>query len=248
MSKAAVVTGGSKGIGLACVERLVRDGYSVVTCSRHQEEIDAATARLAAEGAVTAIAADTGDPDDCRRVVQTCVDTYGRIDALVNNAGIYNSVPLLDMPLEVWDEMFRINLRGPMVLGREVARHMKDQGGGHIVNIASTNGILPEVDFAHYNTAKAGLIMLTKCMSVEWGAYNIVVNAIAPGWILTPMAAPWIGDLTQEQIDTSFPLKRVGQAAEVAALASFLCSDDNSFVTGETVRVDGGLLSVHPAV
>jgi 3-oxoacyl-[acyl-carrier protein] reductase len=248
MSKAAVVTGGSKGIGYACAERLLKDGYSVVTCSRHEDEIAAAGERLAAFGTVTAIAADTGDPDECRRVIRTCVDTYGRIDALVNNAGIYNSVPLLDMSLEVWDEMFSINLRGPMLLGREAARHMKDQGGGHIVNMASTNGILPEVDFAHYNSSKAALIMLTKCMAVEWGAYNIIVNAIAPGWIFTPMAAPWIGDLTQEQIDQSFPVKRVGQPEEVAALAGFLCSDQNSFVTGETIRIDGGLLSVHPSV
>lgn len=248
MTKAAVVTGGSKGIGYACAKRLLEDGFSVVICSRHEDEIQAVADQLSELGPVTAMVADTGDPDDCIKVIGQCIDSYGRIDALVNNAGIYNNVPLVDMTTEVWDKMFAINVRGPMCLGREAALRMREQGGGHIVNMASTNGLLPEREFAHYNSAKAALIMLTMCMAAEWGAYNIKVNAIAPGWILTPMAAPWIGDLTQGQIDTSFPLQRVGQADEVAALASFLCSEQNSFVTGETVRIDGGLLSVHPTV
>ena len=248
MLKAAVVTGGSKGIGYACAERLLQDGFSVVICSRHEVEVREAVSRLAELGSVVGIAADTGRPEDCRAVVQRCVESYGRIDALVNNAGIYDPLPLLEMTESAWDETFDINVRGPMILGREAAGHMVDQGGGLIVNIASSNGILPEPGFAHYNASKAALIMLTMSMAAEWGGFNIRVNAIAPAWILTPLSSPWVGDLTAGQLESGFPLRRVGQASEVAALAAFLCSDQSSYITGETIRIDGGMLGVHPSV
>lgn len=248
MVRAAVVTGGSKGIGYACAERLLTDGFSVVICSRHEDEVGEATGRLARIGPAAGIPADVGRPDDCRMVVQHCIESFGRIDALVNNAGIYHPVPLMEMTESAWDETFGINVRGPMTLGREAARHMRDQGGGQIVNIASSNGILPEPDFAHYNASKAALIMLTKSMAAEWGAFSIRANAIAPAWILTPLSAPWVGDLTTEQLEKGFPLRRVGQADEVAALAAFLCSDQSSYITGETIRVDGGMLGVHPSL
>lgn len=248
MAKAAVVTGGSKGIGLACAERLQRDGHSVLVCARHEDEILEATRRLEVNGPARGLVADVGDPDDCRRIVDECVAAFGRIDALVNNAGVYFPVPLLEMSREDWDSTFAVNVRGPMLAGVAAARYMKEQGGGHIVNISSTNGIMAEPEFAHYNASKAALISLTKTMAIEWAPYNIQVNSIAPGWILTPLSEPWVADLTDEQLKASFPMARVGRAEEIAEVAAFLCRDGAGYLNAETIKVDGGSLAVHPSL
>jgi NAD(P)-dependent dehydrogenase (short-subunit alcohol dehydrogenase family) len=142
-----------------------------------------------------------------------------------------------------------INVRGPVLLGVAAARAMRDQGdGGRIVNIASTNGQLSEAEFAHYNASKAALISLTKSMSVELAPHRILVNAVAPGWVLTPLSEPFVGTLTEDSLGRISPLKRVGGAAEVAGAVSFLCGPDATYVTGVTVNVDGGLTAMHPAV
>jgi len=126
---------------------------------------------------------------------------------------------------------------------------MRDQGdGGRIVNIASTNGQLSEAEFAHYNASKAAIISLTKTMSVELAPFGILVNAVAPGWVLTPLSEPFVGTLTEDSLARISPLRRVGLAAEVAGAVSFLCGNDATYVTGVTVNVDGGLTAMHPAV
>jgi NAD(P)-dependent dehydrogenase (short-subunit alcohol dehydrogenase family) len=245
--KAALVTGASKGIGYACAERLQRDGYAVFVCARSSDEIEEAVGRLSKNGRAAGAQADMGLVEDCRRVVEECVRVFGRIDALVNNAGIYHPVPLIDMPPEAWDETFNVNARGPLVVGVAAAHHMREQGdGGHIVNMASSNGVMAESQFAHYNASKAALISLTKTMAIEWGEYGIQVNAIAPAWIYTPLSEPWIGALTEEQLERYFPARRIGDAEEVAELAAFLCRDGCSYLTGETIKVDGGMLALHP--
>ena len=205
MTKAAVVTGGSKGIGFACARRLQQDGHAVLICARDRGELDAAVDQLRATGAVQGSVADVGRPEDCQRIVDECVQAFGQIDAVVNNAGVYYPVPLVEMTPEQWDDTFDINVRGPMLVGAAAARYMREHGGGHIVNISSTNGILSEPEFAHYNASKAAVISLTKTMALEWAPYKIQVNSITTGWILTPLSEPWVADLTEGSAEDRLP-------------------------------------------
>jgi NAD(P)-dependent dehydrogenase (short-subunit alcohol dehydrogenase family) len=246
--KSAIVTGGSKGIGLACSKRLQQDGYCLTICARSGTELEDVASKLRQDGEVLALRADVGVIEDCERVVAAALDAYGQVDAVVNNAGIYDAVPLLDLSAEVWDDYFAVNLRGPLLISIAVVKAMRERGtGGHVVNIASTNGLMSEPGFAHYNASKAALISLTETMAVEWAPYGIQVNAVAPGWILTPLSEAWVGDLTEEQLRRTFPSRRVGSPAEVAELVAFLCRDDAKYLTGSTIRIDGGMLAQHPS-
>lgn len=249
MDKVALVTGGSKGIGYACAERLLADGYAVAVCARTASAISAAAEKLGSPGRVLSLQADVGSVEDCARLVPEVVRHFGRIDALVNNAGVYSPVPFLDFTAEAWDALMDINVRGPVLISGAAARAMRDQGsGGRIVNIASTNGQMSEAEFAHYNASKAAIISLTKSMSVELAPFGILVNAVAPGWVLTPLSEPFVGTLHEDALGRISPLRRVGNAAEVAGAVSFLCGPDATYITGTTVNVDGGLIAMHPAI
>ena len=248
MDKVALVTGGSKGIGYACVERMLADGYAVAFCARQQTEIQAAAERLARPEQVLGLQADVGSVDDCIRLVAAVTERFGRIDVLVNNAGVYAPVPFLDFTAASWDALMDINLRGPVLISGLAARAMREAGGGRIVHIASTNGQLSEAEFAHYNASKAAIISLTKSMAVELAPLGILVNAVAPGWVLTPLSEPFVANLDAEALGRISPLRRVGGAAEVAGAVSFLCGPDATYVTGITLNVDGGLTAMHPAV
>jgi len=249
VDKVALVTGGSKGIGYACAERLLADGFAVAICARNADEVSAAASRLGGADKVLGLRSDVGSVEDCAGLIPAVLDHFGRVDVLVNNAGVYSPVPFLDFTAETWDALMDINVRGPVLLGGATARAMREQGsGGRIVNIASTNGQLSEAEFAHYNASKAALISLTKSMSVELAQFGILVNAVAPGWVLTPLSEPFVGTLTEDSLGRISPLKRVGQAAEIAGAVSFLCGSDATYVTGVTVNVDGGLTAMHPAI
>jgi NAD(P)-dependent dehydrogenase (short-subunit alcohol dehydrogenase family) len=249
MDRVALVTGGSKGIGYACAERLLADGFRVAICARNAGEVSAAAGRLGDPDQVMGLRCDVGSAGDCDALVPAVLDRFGRIDALVNNAGVYTPVPFLDFTADTWDALMDINVRGPVLLGVAAGRAMRDQGGGgRIVNIASTNGQLSEAEFAHYNASKAAIISLTKSMSVELAPFGILVNTVAPGWVLTPLTEPYVASLSEDSLGRISPLRRVGQAAEVAAAVSFLCGSGATYITGTTVNVDGGLTAMHPAI
>jgi NAD(P)-dependent dehydrogenase (short-subunit alcohol dehydrogenase family) len=245
MNQVAIVTGGSKGIGLACATRLLKDGFDVATCARNEAELQEARARLEAHGKVVTVTADVGVPEDCARLVETTVAELGRVDVLLNNAGVYAPVPFLDFTAESWDALFDINVRGPVLLSAAVGRLMRDQGsGGRIIHIASTNGLAAEPEFAHYNASKAALISLAKTMAIELAPHGVLVNAIAPGWVRTPLSEEYIGSLSETQLRRISPLKRAATPEEIAGAVAFLCSDDASYVTGETIAVDGGMMAM----
>lgn len=245
MTKVAIVTGGSKGIGLACATRLLKDGYAVATCSRNAAELEEAKAKLQEHGTVLTVQADVGVPEDCTRLVESTVKEFGRVDVLLNNAGVYAPIPFLDFTADSWDALFDINVRGPVLLSGAAGRHMRDQGtGGRIVHIASTNGLAAEPEFAHYNASKAALISLAKTMAIELAPHGILVNAIAPGWVVTPLSEDYIGSLSENQLRRISPLKRAATADEIAGAVSFLCGDDATYLTGETIAVDGGMMAM----
>jgi 3-oxoacyl-[acyl-carrier protein] reductase len=249
VDKVALVTGGSKGIGYACAERLLADGYAVAICARNAAEVEAAARTLGERGKALGLQADLGSADDCARLVPEVTAHFGRIDALVNNAGVYTLVPFLDFTADTWDTLMAINVRGPVLLGGAAARAMRDQGGGgRIVNIASTNGQMSEAQCAHYNASKAAIISLTKSMAVELAPLGILVNTVAPGWVLTPLSEPFVGTLGDDALGRISPLHRVGTAAEVAGAVGFLCGPNAGYITGTTVNVDGGLTAMHPAI
>ena len=249
MDRVALVTGGSKGIGYACAERLLADGFNVAICARNAGEVTAAAERLGQPERVLGLRCDVGSAEDCAALVPAVLDRFGRIDALVSNAAVYTPVPFLEMTADAWDALMDINVRGSVLLGVAAARAMRDQGdGGRIVNLASTSGQLSEAEFAHYNASKAAIISLTKSMSVELAPFGILVNAVAPGWVLTPLTEPYVGTLTEDSLGRISPLRRIGQAAEVAAAVSFLCGVGTTYITGTTLNVDGGLTAMHPAI
>jgi NAD(P)-dependent dehydrogenase (short-subunit alcohol dehydrogenase family) len=250
-AKKVLISGGSSGIGEAAAQRFIEEGARVHLCGLSQEEVEAALGRLRKSGNVTGEAADVTDAEDVRRVVANAEATLGGLDVLVNNAGTAWRESFLDITLAHWDQMIATNLRGSFLMAQAVAQRLVGQGrGGAIINMSSTNGLGGEVDYAHYNAAKAGIVLMTMTMAVELGPHNIRVNVICPGSIATPLSrknppvvrAP--DDPVANLAKPRIPLGRRGLAAEVAAVYVFLASDDASYITGAEIKVDGGQLAV----
>ncbi len=236
---AAIVTGAAQGIGYACARRLGTAGQPVVIAGWTEDKIRRAQDGLRASGVeVTAVVADVSQEDDVVRLVRTAVERYGGIQALVNNAGIYEDQHVSELTVAAWDRTMAINLRGAMLCAREAARHMDERG--RIVNIASINGLLSEPGFAAYSASKAGIISLTKSLAVDLAQRGIMANCIAPGWIETPMTAAYVGGISREAMLRVNLLGRAGQPEEIAEVAAFLARPDVTFLTGQTLFVDGG--------
>ena len=247
-NRVAIVTGASKGIGYACAERLGRAGYDLLICSRNLEEINETAGRLAAKGYVASpLMADVGIVEDCSRIVERCIEVYGRVDVLVNNAAVYVERHFLDIDAEHWDLHLAADLRGPALISVAAAHHMKEQGGGRIVHISSDNAFAAEVNFAAYTAAKAGLLGLTKAMAVDLAKYGIVTNCVAPGWTRTNLTQDYIDSLPSDAFDEFIPMQRPGEPSDVAEAVAFLCDPAVTYVLGQTISVDGGLLSKQPA-
>ena len=237
----AIVTGGTRGIGLAIARALAEDGASVVVSGRDAGRLDSAVKELESLGApALGVAADQSKRDDCDRLVDAAKERFGRIDVLVNNAGITRDQLLVRMKDDDWDQVLDTNLRGVFLMTRAVAKSMMRQKSGRIINIASTAGAMGNPGQVNYSAAKAGVIGFTKAAARELAHWNILVNAVAPGLIETDMAAA-IPAEAREALLQQVPLKRVGAAREVAEMVRFLAGDGAAYVTGQTIHVNGGL-------
>jgi len=237
----AVVTGGTRGIGLAIARALAEDGASVVVSGRDAARLDSAVAELEGLGAAAVgVAADQSKREDCDRLVDAAKERFGRIDVLVNNAGITRDQLLVRMKDDEWDQVMDTNLRGVFLMTRAVAKSMMRQKSGRIVNITSTAGAMGNPGQVNYSAAKAGVIGLTKAAARELAHWNILVNAVAPGLIETDMTAGIPGE-AREALLQQVPLRRIGAAREVAEVVRFLAGDGAAYVTGQTIHVNGGL-------
>jgi 3-oxoacyl-[acyl-carrier protein] reductase len=244
--KRVLVTGGASGIGEATADRFLREGAHVVVLDRSREHLDAAAGRLRgsrSDGAELVLEqGDVASGEDVDRVVGAAVERLGGIDVLVSNAGIAYAEPFLDISRERWDETQRVNLTGMFVVTQRVAREMVRAGGGTILLTSSTNGLVGEDRYAHYNASKGGVTLLTKSLAIELGPHGIRVNAVCPGYIVTPLAASIDDPAFMEEYRRRLPLRRLGKPEDVAGAFAFLASDDAAFITGETLVIDGGQL------
>ena len=244
----AIVTGAARGIGLACVERFVAEGASVLLVDVDQTAGGAATEAQAAHGARVALhSVDISGPGAPAGVVDACVRAFGGVDILVNNAGVAPRSDFFDLSPEQFDRVLSINLRAPFLLTQAVARRMRAQGtAGAVVNLSSINAALNGPDALAYCVSKGGLNQLTRNCAIALAPYNIRVNAVGPGTIETEMAASFglTGDAVRPVLERT-PMARLGQPDEIAAVVAFLASDEASFVSGQTVYADGGRLGLN---
>ena len=251
--KVALVTGGSRGIGEATALAFANAGADVAVSSRKLPDLErVAEAVRALDRRALAIEAHAGRMDQLAPQVERVVRELGRLDVLVNNAGTSFNAPAIDMDERAWDSVMNLDLKGLFFLSQAAARAMRDGGsGGAIVNIASVSGLRPQVPTGHYSIAKAGVIMATKVMAVEWAQFGIRANCIAPGAIETRLFDAIFsvfpeaqGKAVKQAAADRVPLRRIGEPREVADACLFLASNASSYMTGETLAIDGGALLV----
>jgi 3-oxoacyl-[acyl-carrier protein] reductase len=239
--RVAIITGGSRGIGLASARLLAEDGASVVVSGRDADRLKAATREIEAGGTtVVGIVADAAKREDADRLVEATRERFGRIDVLVNNAGMTRDQLLVRMKDDDFDQVLDTNLRGVFFMTRAVGKLMMRQRSGRIINVSSTAGVMGNAGQVNYSAAKAGVIGLTKAAARELAHWKILVNAVAPGLIETDMSASLPAD-ARETLLGQVPLKRIGEAHEVAEVVRFLAGDGAAYITGQTIHVNGGL-------
>ena len=242
--KAAIVTGGSRGLGLEIAEGLAEAGAAVTITGRRRQWLDPAESALRARGTdVLAVEADVADPAGVRRTVEATVARFGGIDILVNNAGLSWGAPSLEYPLDKWELTLAVNLTGVWLMSQAVAPHLIARGGGKIVNVSSMTGQLgldPELqDTVPYNASKGGVDALTRDLAVKWARHNIHVNAVAPGYFPTRMTEHLVKTVGERMTALS-PFHRVGREGELKGVVVFLASRAADFITGQVLNVDGG--------
>jgi NAD(P)-dependent dehydrogenase (short-subunit alcohol dehydrogenase family) len=250
--KIAVVTGAAQGLGKACALAFAQEGASVALADVKGELCRKAAAEIAqVTGRDTlAIDADISDPQQCLALVERTVERFGRIDVLLSNAGILATGDILSVSLQDFDRVLAVNLRGSFVVGQAVARTMVARNTrGTIINMSSINAVIATATQLSYAVSKGGIAQLTRAMALGLAEHGIRVNAIGPGTIDTEIIRPLMGDESaRKTILSRTPLRRLGEAAEVAKVAVFLASEDASYITGQTIYPDGGRLALNYTV
>ncbi|CAN5161552.1 SDR family oxidoreductase [soil metagenome] len=243
--RTAIVTGGGRGLGRYMAEGLADAGAKVVLCSRKKEACEEVKDEIVGRGGqAVAMACDVTDPESARAVVEAAESEFGGVDILVNNSGATWGAPPEEMPLDRFDQVVNVNLRGTFIMAQAVGKSMIRRGaGGKIINISSVAGLSggkpPYMQTVGYNSTKGAVISMTRDLATSWAQYNINVNAIAPGWFPTKMSGALIENFEDEML-RDIPLHRFGSPEELKGVAVFLASDAASYMTGQTVPVDGG--------
>jgi NAD(P)-dependent dehydrogenase (short-subunit alcohol dehydrogenase family) len=236
-NKVAVITGGASGIGAATAKLFVEEGAKVVLVDLNEEKGKAFEAELKAQNAEALfVKANITIEEDVQNIFKETLDTFGKVDIVFNNAGIGRVTPTEDVSYDEWRNTVNVDLDGVFLVAREAIREMLKSGGGTIVNTASMYGLVGSPGSAAYNAAKGGVINLTRSLALEYATRNIRVNALAPGFIDTPI----IPEEIKTQLASITPMQRLGKAEEMAKAVLFMASDDSSFMTGHAIVVDGG--------
>ncbi len=244
--RVCVVTGAAQGIGAACVQRFARENAVVVISDVN----DAEGEKLAKEVSGLYIHCDVGDKAQVVSLVKQVMEKYGRIDVLVNNAGIFKVADFLDIAEEDFDAVLRVNIKGAFLMGQAVAREMARQGSGSIINMSSVNSVLAIPNLASYNVSKGGINQLTRVMALSLADKGVRVNAVAPGTIATELAAKAVlnSEEAKARVMSRTPMKRLGTPEEVADAVAWLASDASSYVTADIVTIDGGRMALNYTV
>ena len=238
-NKTAIITGASRGIGKAAAIKLAKEGCSIaaVYAGNTKAMDDVANHIRAEKGEIITILCDVSDFEACRKAVDTVINTFGAVDILINNAGIAEDGLVMKMSEDQFDRVIDVNLKGTFNMIRHCYRLFAKQRSGSIINIASVAALMGNAGQANYSAAKAGIIGLTKAIARELAPRNIRCNAVAPGFIETDMTE----NLHNSPLLSAVPLKRMGTPEEVASLIAFLAKDESAYITGEVIRIDGGL-------
>ena len=236
----ALVTGAASGIGAATARRFAREGATVAINDAKPEGLDAVAGEIRAAGAkALVLPGDVTKKADCERIVQDVTRTFGRLDILINNAGINRDAMAAKMTEEQWDAVLSVNLKGTFLCAQAALPGIRERAWGRVVNTSSI-GSLGNIGQANYAASKAGVIGLTKTLALEYAKYGVTVNAIAPGPVMTAMLAG-VPEAIRERIIAQVPVGRIGSPDEIAGVHVFLASDDAAFITGQVIFADGGM-------
>jgi len=247
--KVVLITGSTRGIGKAFAFGFAKEGADVIINGRNFEKTKSVAKEIEGLGVRSmAIGADVSQSKDVARMVEEVISTFGKIDILVNNAGVNPFILEAEkIKEEGWDQVLDVNLKGVFLCCQAVGRKMIDQGGGKIINISSAAGLLGEQGFLPYCVSKAGVMVLTRILAYEWSRYNILVNAIAPGFVAGGMNTPILNkEILLSGLTQKVPLKRLGNPEEIVKIALFLASEDSSYINGTTIVAGGGTTGYHP--